>query len=103
MTLPGIARATTYCVGNPGGPCDGTYPATGDGLQSAIDAADNDIPVTGVDDPDTVHVGPGTYVRSTPGSFHTNGGEISIVGSGRSTELGSTSSGPVLQAPTPAS
>ena len=87
---PTLAQATSYCAGAPGGDCTGgTYPATGAGLQSALDAADLGVDIGGT--ADTVRIGPGTY--ASPTGFSTIGGDLSIVGSGASTILTSTDTG----------
>jgi hypothetical protein len=86
---PSLAAASTYCAGVSGGGCITSYPATGAGLQSALDAADLGVDIDGT--PDTVLVGPGTY--AAPSGFRTIGGDLSIVGSGESTILSSTGSG----------
>ena len=84
---PVAADASTYCVGEvTGAECSADYPATGTGLQSAIDAADTNLDISGT--PDTVRIGPGSY--STPEGFRTIGGDLSIVGSGPATVLSST-------------
>jgi hypothetical protein len=85
LAVPAAAAAATYCVGWPGPDCDGgTYPATGAALQDAIDAADTNAPISGVD-ADTVRIGPGTFVNG-PG-YITQGGGITFVGAGPSTVL----------------
>ncbi len=87
---PTLAQASTYCAGAPGGDCSGgTYPATGAGLQSALDAADLGVDIGGT--ADTVRIGPGTY--ASPTGFSTIGGDLSIVGAGESTILTSTDTG----------
>lgn len=91
VLAPTLAAASTYCAGTSGGDCSATYPATGAGLQQALDAADLGVDIGGT--PDTVRIGPGTYGAAN--GFRTLGGDLSIVGAGESTIL--TSTGP----PTP--
>lgn len=83
---PSIAGASTYCVGVSGADCAFGYAATGAGLQSALDDADNNIDIGGT--PDTVRIGPGSF--AAPHGFRTIGGDLSIVGAGDSTVLTST-------------
>ena len=81
------AGALTFCAGTSGGDCSSVYPATGAGLQSALDAADTSISIIDPT-PNVVRIGPGTY--STADGFATLGQGISIVGAGSSTILTST-------------
>jgi len=96
MLVPGSAAASNYCVGAVSvAECAGSYPATGAGLQSALDDADNNADIGGT--PDTVQIGPGSY--SAVHGFRTIGGDVSVVGSGPTTVLsssGGTSSDTVL-------
>jgi hypothetical protein len=96
MLVPGSAAASNYCVGAVSvAECAGSYPATGAGLQSALDDADNNADIGGT--PDTVQIGPGSY--SAVHGFRTIGGDLSVVGSGPTTVLsssGGTSSDTVL-------
>ena len=84
---PAAVDASTYCVGEvTDAECNAGYPATGAGLQAAIDDADNNLDISGT--PDTVRIGPGSY--SALHGFRTIGGDLSIVGSGPATVLSST-------------
>ena len=87
LLVPGSAAASNYCVGAVAvAECAGSYPATGAGLQAALDDADNNADIGGT--PDTVRIGPGSY--SALHGFRTLGGDLSIVGSGQTTVLSST-------------
>jgi hypothetical protein len=86
LLAPGVAAASTYCVGTSGADCSATYPATGAALQSAIDDADINLDIGGT--PDTVRIGAGTFSRA--GGFKTAGGDLSIVGLGPETVLTGT-------------
>ncbi len=84
---PGSAAASNYCVGAVAvAECAGNYQATGAGLQSALEDADNNADIGGT--PDTVRIGPGSY--SAVSGFRTIGGDISVVGSGPTTVLSSS-------------
>jgi hypothetical protein len=87
VLVPGSAAASNYCVGAVAvSECAGSYPATGAGLQSALEDADNNADIGGT--PDTVRIGPGSY--SAVHGFRTIGGDLSIVGSGPTTVLSSS-------------
>jgi hypothetical protein len=87
LLVPGSAAASNYCVGAVTvAECAFSYPATGAGLQAALDDADNNADIGGT--PDTVQIGPGSY--SALHGFRTLGGDLSIVGSGQTTVLSST-------------
>lgn len=88
------ATASTYCAGTTGGDCATVHPATGAGLQAALDDADTNIDIGGT--PDTVRIGPGTFTTLT--GFRTLGGDVSIVGAGQATVLTSPG-GPVSDVP----
>ena len=81
------AGALTFCAGTSGADCSSVYPATGAGLQSALDAADTSVSIIDPT-PNVVRIGPGTY--STAVGFGTLGQGVSIVGAGSSTILTST-------------
>jgi PKD domain len=75
---PAVARADTYCVGDPGGACDVSKAATGEGLQLALDEAAASAAS------DVVRIGAGTFV----GSFgYASASEVDIEGSGESTVI----------------
>ncbi len=94
LGAPGIAGASTFCVGAAPGPCDLSYTATGNQLQQAITDADNSMDIGGT--PDTVKIGPGTFQRSDGAGFASAGGDLSIVGSGESTILSADGSNRVV-------
>jgi hypothetical protein len=87
-----LASASTYCVGALASGCTFSYPGTGAGLQQALDDADTGVDIGGT--PDTVSIGPGTFTAA--GGFHTMGGDLSVVGSGASTILSSTTNSAAL-------
>jgi hypothetical protein len=72
-------------VGTSGADCTFNYAATGDALQQALGDADTTIDIGGT--PDTVRIGPGTYLQTSGAGFHSTGGDLSIVGAGESTVL----------------
>ncbi len=77
LAVPALASASTYCVGNPGGTCNVSKPASAAGLQQALFEAQTSAGV-----PDVVRIGPGTYT----GSFaYDSTNEVDIKGSGPST------------------
>jgi PKD domain len=78
---PGLASASIYCVGSPGGACDVSKIGTGAGLQDALTEADQSP------DADVVRIGPGTYT----GSFlYSASSEVDIQGSGAATVIQGT-------------
>jgi hypothetical protein len=79
LAAPGLASASTYCVGNPGGTCDVSKPASASGLEQALYDAQSSAGV-----PDVVRIGPGTYTGSFA-YYSTN--EVDIQGSGASTVI----------------
>lgn len=77
LAAPALASANTYCVGNPGGACDVSKPATGAGLQQALTEAQNSSGV-----PDLVRIGAGIYT----GNFtYSSTNELDVQGSGAAT------------------
>ena len=75
--MPAAAESKTFCAGAPAGvTCEQSYPATGAGLQAAIDAADVYVDVGGGGD--TVQIDAGFYEDFR--GFRTEGGDITIVG-----------------------
>jgi hypothetical protein len=86
LGAPAVSGALVFCAGSTGAECTGgTYPATGDGLQNAIAAADTNVDIGGGSN--TVRIGLGTYKRTNGAGFHTVGGNIEIEGAGQATVL----------------
>ena len=92
LAAPAGAQAGDFCVGAPGiSGCDANYPATGTGLQNALNAAEVDaLPF-----PDFVWVGPGDYTAPSFAGFNYDSADpVNIIGEGPyQTELRSDGSG----------
>ncbi len=94
LALAQPAAAETYCVGSPGGTCDQSYPFTGSGLTSAVNAAYADT--TGGSD--TVKVAAGSLSTSSGVVLDTPSGDV-LEGAGKSaTVITNTGTGAVALA-----
>lgn len=82
------AQAVTFCAGTSAG-CTQVFPATGDGVQQALTAADNNVNLDG--SPNAVHIGAGTYTRTTGQGFVVNS-TVVVSGQGLATVLAASPS-----------
>jgi hypothetical protein len=88
LAAPALASASTYCVGDPGGACDVSKPATPAGLQAALTEADNSAGVA-----DVVRIGPGSYT----GNFsYSSTDELDVEGNGPATVIKGVGTEPAL-------
>lgn len=89
LVVPGVARASTFCVGSVACPPGGiAKPGTAAGLQSALnDAALNN-------QPDQALIGSGTYVAAgVQGFTYSDAEELDITGSGSGSTIIRASTG----------